>query len=841
MDITNISKALFNREYYLSNNADLRQAEQISEDQQQGGSTPLFDPYSHFIRFGQYEGRSPSPLFSESYYLEHNPDVAAAHVSGFEHFITYGADEGRNPTPFFDNEYYLAANPDVANAHVNAFEHFLTYGEEEGRNPSYLFDGNYYLANNQDVANAHVNAFQHFITYGMNEGRNPTAFFNTAYYLANNQDVAVAGINPFLHYLQYGQFENRAPSADFSASSYLSANPDVAAAVANGTLSSAIEHYILFGKAEGRQLSIQDNTHNDNDNNGGNDTQGGGNDTQGGGNDTQGGGNDTQGGGDNTGGDGVPVNSVPGEQHVTAGEILLLEGLAVSDSDSTELTVTLTAGNGILLLKTNVIGGVSADNIYDNGTGSVTLTGTPEAINATLSAASGVQYLAEDTYSGSTQITMVTEDGASSDTDTVTVIVDAAEGIILSLTADSDDLSAETGAVIFSTSQSTFDETDTLTGGSDSDTLLFTDTADITPDNMLNKSGIDVIRLSSDNNNIILDDTIVNLSDNGEIEINNRIFTVTYLDTSNVFSPNRVIIGGTGAVTLADDVDNSITLKDGVNTTIIDGTGSDTILGGTGNDSITLLAGDNSILGGEGDDTIYGDIDSFSGFNTIDGGDGRDTLYSHDILDIDWDKEITGIEVLVPSADDSHLILSDMMVSSAEDATIEIHNGGYTISMLDTSDISEDGRVVIMGSGMVVLADGVNNRVYAGDENGVSIIGGNGDDSITGGAQDDTLTGGEGADILTGGDGADQFVFMAVSDSLDSNPDMITDFNSSEDVIVLTGLGFTGITDSEESQEADMLLFSHDGENTIITDASGNFALIIAGVVTDLSSDNILF
>lgn len=830
MDTTRISAALFNKQYYLSHNADLQQAEQLSQDQQEDKSTPIFDPYSHFIHFGQYEGRSPSQLFSEEFYLNHNQDVAAAHISGFEHFLTYGANEGRSPTPFFDQEYYLVSNPDVANAHVNAFEHFLTYGEDEGRSPTYLFDKNYYLLSNQDVANAHVNAFEHFITYGMSEGRNPTEFFNTTYYLQHNQDVAASGINPFLHYLEYGQFENRSPSADFNAASYLLANPDIATAVANRTLSSAIMHYILFGKAEGRQLFLHDNIPDNNDNDNTNTDDTGSNDTQSGGNDNT----------DNTNSSSTPVSTVPDQQQVTAGDIILLTGISVSDSDSTQLTVTLTADSGILLIKDNVIGGITTNDIYDNGTESVTITGDINAINITLSASSGVQFLAEDDYNGQVIITMETSDDINHSTNTITITVMEDSHTIMYLTSDSDDLHSENGGIIFLTSQSNFDETDTLTGGNGVDTLLFTDTADITLDNMLNKNNIDVIKLSSNNNNIILDDIIVSASDHAEIEINNRLFTVTYLDTSNVFYPNKVIIGGTGTVTLADDVDNSINLKDGVDTTIIDGTGNDTISGGTGSDSITLLAGDNSILGGAGDDTIYGNMDSFSSFNTIDGGDGYDTLYSYDMLDIDPDMEISSIEAFILSADDSHITITDRMVTSTEDGIIGIYNNTYTISALDSSDVSENGQVVIQGSGMVILADNVNNMVYAGDENSTSIIGGNGDDSIIGGSQDDTLTGGEGADMLTGGDGADQFVFTSISDSLDNIPDIILDFNSSDDVIVLSGLGFSGLTDDEEVQESNMLLLSNDGENTFLSDISNTFTLIIAGVI-NISTDNIVF
>ncbi|MGS4886883.1 calcium-binding protein [Roseibium sp. MB-4] len=92
-------------------------------------------------------------LFDESYYLEQNPDVAAAGVSALDHYLNFGADEGRLPSAegttaddegvieledgtLFDEAYYLAQNPDVAAAGVSAVDHYLAFGADEGRAPS---------------------------------------------------------------------------------------------------------------------------------------------------------------------------------------------------------------------------------------------------------------------------------------------------------------------------------------------------------------------------------------------------------------------------------------------------------------------------------------------------------------------------------------------------------------------------------------------------------------------------------------------------------------------------------------------------------------------------------
>ncbi|SNS68984.1 hypothetical protein SAMN05880556_109132 [Azospirillum sp. RU38E] len=132
------------------------------------------------------------------------------------------------------------------------------------------FDADYYLATNRDVAAALTTAYpgaskevlaaaaaDHFWTYGQKEGRNPAAFFDTSYYLSHNPDVAAAvaagSFTAFSHYMLIGQFENRSPNATFDALDYLALNPDIGSAITKGVISSAIDHYLLYGQNEGRQ------------------------------------------------------------------------------------------------------------------------------------------------------------------------------------------------------------------------------------------------------------------------------------------------------------------------------------------------------------------------------------------------------------------------------------------------------------------------------------------------------------------------------------------------------------------------------------------------------------
>ena len=145
-----------------------------------------------------------------------------AHRSAAGISLQFGAQEGRQPIAptelvganGFDYVYYLQHNPDVAAAGVDPLQHFQTVGWTEGRNPNALFDTAGYLATYTDVAAAHVNPLDHYNQFGWHEGRDPSVGFDTTSYLAAYPDVAAANVNPLMHFLHAGQHEGRSPFAD---------------------------------------------------------------------------------------------------------------------------------------------------------------------------------------------------------------------------------------------------------------------------------------------------------------------------------------------------------------------------------------------------------------------------------------------------------------------------------------------------------------------------------------------------------------------------------------------------------------------------------------------------
>jgi Ca2+-binding RTX toxin-like protein len=112
-----------------------------------------------------------------------------------------------------------------------------------------------------------------------------------------------------------------------------------------------------------------------------------------------------------------------------------------------------------------------------------------------------------------------------------------------------------------------------------------------------------------------------------------------------------------------------------------------------------------------------------------------------------------------------------------------------------------------------VLVGYAGNDSLSGDNGNDTLLGGDGSDTLLGGNGDDILVGGSGDDILTGGNGNDRFVYQAFSDR-GTVGDSITDFNSSQDKLVLTDL-FRSVNYSGSNPIADgYLRFTQSGTST---------------------------
>lgn len=88
-----------------------------------------------------YDGFDYGLVYDYDYYLQMNPDVAAAFHGDPEltlrHFVEHGMAEGRVSSRMFDLATYKANNPDVVAAFDNRtaeyYRHYCTYGFKEAR------------------------------------------------------------------------------------------------------------------------------------------------------------------------------------------------------------------------------------------------------------------------------------------------------------------------------------------------------------------------------------------------------------------------------------------------------------------------------------------------------------------------------------------------------------------------------------------------------------------------------------------------------------------------------------------------------------------------------------
>ncbi|WP_346308847.1 tandem-95 repeat protein, partial [Limnohabitans sp.] len=99
-----------------------------------------------------------------------------------------------------------------------------------------------------------------------------------------------------------------------------------------------------------------------------------------------------------------------------------ISGLQISDVDagSSTMTVTLAVTHGTLTLLS-----ATGVTVTDNNSASVQLSGTVTDINALLATANAVTYVPPANFNGSATLSMTTSDGTLSDTDTVSITVNA--------------------------------------------------------------------------------------------------------------------------------------------------------------------------------------------------------------------------------------------------------------------------------------------------------------------------------------------------------------------------------------------------------------------------------
>jgi hypothetical protein len=108
----------------------------------------------------------------------------------------------------------------------------------------------------------------------------------------------------------------------------------------------------------------------------------------------------------------APTIAAPGTQTTAEDTSKVISGLSFADVDagSANVVVTLVINHGTLTLSANVASGLTATQITNNGTGSVTITAPLAAINTTLVNASGLTYAPATDFNGSDPLAVTIDD-----------------------------------------------------------------------------------------------------------------------------------------------------------------------------------------------------------------------------------------------------------------------------------------------------------------------------------------------------------------------------------------------------------------------------------------------
>jgi len=122
---------------------------------------PSFIPLVHYLRFGEKEGRPPSPFFDVvGYRLQLGGEEPP---SLLKHYLDGGWNKGLKPVKYFEPAYYLPMNPDVGKAGLDPYFHYLFTGYKESRRPSQQFSFDAYSKRYGLTAQSPTSPLAHFL------------------------------------------------------------------------------------------------------------------------------------------------------------------------------------------------------------------------------------------------------------------------------------------------------------------------------------------------------------------------------------------------------------------------------------------------------------------------------------------------------------------------------------------------------------------------------------------------------------------------------------------------------------------------------------------------------
>ena len=187
------------------------------------------------------------------------------------------------------------------------------------------------------------------------------------------------------------------------------------------------------------------------------------------------------------------------------------------------------------------------------------------------------------------------------------------------------------------------------------------------------------------------------------------------------------------------------------------------ISGNDGDDTLFGFGGADTLLGNAGKDVFFGG----AGANdSLYGGTGDDTYFADDAGDLIFEAAGEGQDVAAASIDYAL-------------------GAGVSVELMTTGWIGGTATINLTGNDL-------GNEIWGNDGiNQLNGGGGNVTDALLGFGGDDRLDGGTGLDLLVGGSGQDSFAFTTAL--LAADADLVADFSSADDTILLDDAVFTGL------------------------------------------------
>lgn len=194
--------------------------------------------------------------FDADWYLLHNPDVTRVGIDAQSHYLRYGEAEGRKPSAWFDPAWYRAVyglapyqsplahflahrmtgrflpRPDLyvaarlapGDGAFDPFDRYLTENEKPERellpdltviHPSGLIGPGYFRINGLHPDEHALQPDLHYCRIGVRFDARPNDVFDLAYYAADHPGLAGLGINPVTHYILEGEPSGQRPTIWF--------------------------------------------------------------------------------------------------------------------------------------------------------------------------------------------------------------------------------------------------------------------------------------------------------------------------------------------------------------------------------------------------------------------------------------------------------------------------------------------------------------------------------------------------------------------------------------------------------------------------------------------------